>query len=56
MIRSLEACTPKKGHCMPDFGLGTGKTLKSVGENISCREIRPEESFLSFGTDSHGTL
>jgi hypothetical protein len=41
---------------MPDLGIGTGQTLKSVGKNISCREIHLKEAFLSFSTGIHGRL
>jgi hypothetical protein len=37
--RSLLPSTQKKNNRMPVLRLGTGPTLKSVGENISGREI-----------------
>jgi hypothetical protein len=43
-------------YSLPDLGLGTGQTLKSVDKNISCREIYSKESFLLFGINTHGMI
>jgi hypothetical protein len=48
--------TPKKSNRVPVLRLGTGLTLKSVGENISCREIHSKEALLPFDTDAHGKI
>jgi hypothetical protein len=45
-----------KFYSMPDIGLGTGLTLKIVDKNISCREIYSKESFILFGTNTHGMI
>ena len=40
-----------------DFGLGRGKTLKSVGDNISCFEIHMKEDlYHSVPTLSAGSI